>query len=385
VLDNGTGPLYCPINGSDSKYISETTTYTVTVTGPGGTATANVMVTFDSSTTPTVSIAASPATINPGESSTLTWQSYFATTASIDNNIGIVPVNGNKTVSPVKTTTYKITVSDSVSTASATATVIVVGTGPTVSISASPATIVNGGSSTLTWTTTNAATTSIDNGIGVVPVNGSVSVSPTATTTYTIMATGAGGSASLSVKVTVEAAPPTITFGATPEYIAPNGSSTLTWTTKDATSVYIDQGIGAVDLSGSKAVTPTNETTYILTATGPGGTAIAIVAVKMLDAYLQTTIWGGMKVAMLAGNVNQVAAQFSDQTRDKYSQIFTAIVNQLPQIALEMREIEPVYFEEYGAKFRIKRTEEIEGVIYDITYYIYFVQEEDGSWKILNY
>lgn len=46
---------------------------------------------------------------------------------------------------------------------------------------------------------------------------------------------------------------------------------------------------------------------------------------------------------------------------------------------------EPVHCEEYGAKFRIKRTERIEGVTCDITYCIYFGQEEDGSWKILNY
>ena len=50
-----------------------------------------------------------------------------------------------------------------------------------------------------------------------------------------------------------------------------------------------------------------------------------------------------------------------------------------------MREIETIYFEQFGTKFRIKRLEVIESVTYDITYYINFVQEEDGSWKILNY
>jgi hypothetical protein len=253
-----------------------------------------------------------------------------------------------------------------------------------VVISASPAIIVERGSSTLTWTTTNADSASIDNGIGAVPVNGSVSVSPMATTTYILTAIGPGGSNSTSVKVTVEKAPPTVSFSATPEFIPPGGSATLTWTTKEATSVSIDQGVGAVDLNGSLTVSPTVETIYTFTAIGPGGTATASATIKLLATHLNS-VWNGMKMAMLAGNINQAAAQFSDQTRDKYSQIFTAIADQLPQIALEMRDIEPVCFEEYGAKFRIKRTEEIEGVTYDITYYIYFVQEEDGSWKILNY
>jgi hypothetical protein len=92
-----------------------------------------------------------------------------------------------------------------------------------------------------------------------------------------------------------------------------------------------------------------------------------------------------MKFEMLNGNVAQVAGYFSEQTRERYASIFNAIPDQLPQIALGINDIEPVYFEEYGAKFRIKRTEVIEGITYDITYYIYFVQEEDGSWKILNY
>jgi hypothetical protein len=108
------------------------------------------------------------------------------------------------------------------------------------------------------------------------------------------------------------------------------------------------------------------------------------VTVKVLATHLNS-VWNGMKSEMLNGNIAQAAGYFSEQTRERYSSIFNAIADQLPQIAQEMSDIEPVYFEEYGAKFRIKRSEEINGVGYDITYYIYFVQEEDGSWKILNY
>jgi YVTN family beta-propeller protein len=339
---------------------------------------------IDPSVPPTVSLSASPTSIQSGGTSTLSWTSTNSATAEIDHNVGAVPVSGSISVTPDATTTYTITVSNTAITATATAQVSVTSPPPTVTFSASPATIIVGGSSTLTWATTNAVSATIDNGVGSVPVNGSVSVSPTMTTTYTLTATGAGGSASVSVKVTVQEPPPTVTLFADPEYIPPNGSSTLTWTTKNATSASIDQGIGAVELNGSLAVSPTSGTTYTLTATGPGGSTSTSVTIKILEATLRG-VWSDMKTAMQDGNISLATGYFSDQTRDKYSQIFTAIADQLPQIAQGMRDIEPVYFEEYGAKFRIKRAEEINGVVYDITYYIYFVQEEDGSWKILNY
>jgi hypothetical protein len=339
---------------------------------------------IDPAVPPTVSLSASPATIQAGSTATLSWTSTTAAPAEIDNNVGAVSVSGSKTVTPNTTTTYSITVSNTVLTATATAQVTVNSPPPTVAISASPATIVSGGSSTLTWTTTNTSTASIDNGVGAVPVNGAVSVSPTATTTYTITATGAGGSASVSVKVTVEAALPTITFSATPDTIPPGGSSTLAWTTTDATSASIDNGIGAVDLSGSRAVSPTSETTYILTVIGPGETATASVTVKMLDAHLRA-IWNGMKNAMINGNITQAASFFDDETKTNYLEIFNTIPNQLPQLAADMRDIESVYFEENGAQFRIKRIEILAGNDYDVTYYIYFARGEDGVWRILKY
>jgi YVTN family beta-propeller protein len=377
ALENGTYTI-TPSNGSN-VFSPQNVTVTVNQSLAG-----KIFAVIDTSIAPTVTLQASPVTIMAGSTAILSWTSTNAATAVIDNGVDNVPINGSITVTPTATTTYKITVSNTVLTGVATAKVTVIGTVPTVTIAAMPATIQAGGSSTLTWTSTNATSASLDNGIGTVPVNGSRVVTPAATTTFKITVTGTGGSVNASVTVSISEPPPTVTITASPDTIPPGGSSTLTWTAANATSVSIDQGIGNVQLNGSLAVTPAVETIYTITATGNGGTSTASVTVKMLDSLLRG-VWNGMKTAMLAGNVNQIAAQFSDQTRAKYSEIFTAIADQLPQIAQEMMEIEPVYFEEFGAKFRIKRTEVIEGITYDITYYIYFVQEEDGSWKILNY
>ncbi len=154
-------------------------------------------------------------------------------------------------------------------------------TEPMVSISANPETIQTGGSSTLTWSSTDANSCVIEPGIGSVPVNGSTTISPAETTTYTITATGPGGTATDSVTVTVTHPLPTVSISANPETVMTGESSILTWTSTNADSATIDQGIGSVPVNGSTSVSPTETTTYTITATGPGGTATdsAIVTV----------------------------------------------------------------------------------------------------------
>lgn len=57
---------------------------------------------------PTASLTASPDTISPGQSSTLTWQTTLSTDVSIDG-IGAVQPSGSQQVSPAQTTTYTLT------------------------------------------------------------------------------------------------------------------------------------------------------------------------------------------------------------------------------------------------------------------------------------
>jgi hypothetical protein len=139
-----------------------------------------------------------------------------------------------------------------------------------------------------------------------------------------------------------------------------------------------------VDLSGSRAVSPTSETTYILTVIGPGGTATASVTVKMLDAHLRA-IWNGMKNALAGQNIEDAVGYFLSDTQQDYRGIFTALTATISSIASGMQEIEPVYFEEGGAQYRIKRREVIQGNEHDITYYIYFMEDENGNWKIFRF
>jgi len=75
---------------------------------------------------------------------------------------------------------------------------------------------------------------------------------------------------------------PTASLTASPNSIQRGQSTTLTWETSGATDVSID-GIGAVQASGSQQATPTESTTYTLTAKGAGGSQQATARVTLTE------------------------------------------------------------------------------------------------------
>ncbi|MEA3224054.1 MAG: PKD domain-containing protein [Thermodesulfobacteriota bacterium] len=153
---------------------------------------------------------------------------------------------------------------------------------PTVSIEAAPLSVISGEPTTLSWTSTYADFVSIDQGIGGVGTNGSMIISPTETITYTITATGPGGSATDSVTVTVYTSIPEVNISASPGTISQGGSAILTWASSNASSAFINQGIGEVSLSGSIEVSPLATTTYTIMVTGPLGAASAKTDIMVL-------------------------------------------------------------------------------------------------------
>jgi peptidoglycan-associated lipoprotein len=74
-------------------------------------------------------------------------------------------------------------------------------------------------------------------------------------------------------------AAPTASLTASPETIDKGQSSTLTWQTTNATDVSLDST--AVQANGSQQVSPTESTTYTLTAKGAGGTQSATARVTV--------------------------------------------------------------------------------------------------------
>ncbi|MCI5193972.1 MAG: hypothetical protein D3915_12750 [Candidatus Electrothrix sp. AU1_5] len=94
----------------------------------------------------------------------------------------------------------------------------------------------------------------------------------------------AGGTTTdtVTAEVTEPAPAPTVSLSAAPTSITAGNSATLSWTSSNADSVSIDNGIGTVDPSGSVSVTPSATTTYTITAAGPGGTATNTATVEVL-------------------------------------------------------------------------------------------------------
>ena len=92
-----------------------------------------------------------------------------------------------------------------------------------------------------------------------------------------------GASITVEVRKRSSVQPPEVTFSANPPTIILRESSTLTWTTTNADSVTIDQGVGQVNLSGSMNVSPSRTTTYTITAQGSGETVTALTQVVVIN------------------------------------------------------------------------------------------------------
>src|ERR1051326_611340 len=60
---------------------------------------------------PTATLAANPAVIQPGQTTTLTWQTDNANDISIEG-LGMVPSSGSKSVTPRASTTYTLSAKD---------------------------------------------------------------------------------------------------------------------------------------------------------------------------------------------------------------------------------------------------------------------------------
>src|SRR3989338_6909277 len=264
-------------SGSFTVFPSGTTTYTLTVKGSGGTATCKTTVVVQSPV-PSCVISANPNSVQHGGSSTLTWSSKNATSASINQGIGGVALAGSTVVSNLTSTkTYTMTVTGPGGTANCQTTITVQQQeAPSCTLTTNLSSIQYGGSFTLSWSSSNATSASLNQGIGSVGVNGTYVVSNLfTTTTYTLTVTGPGGTANCQTFVTVQQQPdaPSCTISANPNSVQHGGSSTLNWSSSNATSATLSS-YGSVSLNGSQTVNNiTSNSTYTLTVTGPGVTA----------------------------------------------------------------------------------------------------------------
>ncbi|MCZ2078840.1 MAG: LamG domain-containing protein [Bryobacterales bacterium] len=122
------------VTGATSENVTPTatTTYTLTATNTAGSTTATATVTVKAAASKPVisSFTATPASINSGGTSTLSWSVSGATSLSINQGVGTVTGATSENVTPTATTTYTLTATNTAGSTTATATVTVKAAAP---------------------------------------------------------------------------------------------------------------------------------------------------------------------------------------------------------------------------------------------------------------
>jgi hypothetical protein len=113
-------------------------------------------------------------------------------------------------------------------------------------------------------------------------------------------------------------------------------------------------------------------------------TLVNVLSREEMDALL-TSKWEGMRVALVNQNIDEAVNYFAEESRQLYSEIFAALNAQLPQIVQEMQDIQLIYSQNNISKYRIGKNESYGGQALSIAYYIYFIVDRDGIWRIYKF
>lgn len=280
-IDQGVGAVGA--SGSRSVCPTATTNYTLSASGPGGSLSPEPTATIRVETpAPTGGLSADPHEIDPGECSTLRWNTTDATGISLNPGIGSVDVGGSRDVCPSATTTYTLTATGPGGllgpAPAVTVTVRRQAQAPRGTLTATAENIRAQECTTLIWNITDATSRSISPGFGLVPASGTATVCPYVTTTYTLSAAGPGGSLDPEATVTITVrnwGVPTGSFAVSPPVVDRGECATLTWKTTEAQKASIGPGIGRVAPNGSMEVCPTSSVRYEFEAWNPSGSYLS--------------------------------------------------------------------------------------------------------------
>ncbi len=379
-------------------------TYTLTATGPGGTATASATVVVVHPA-PIVEISLTPDTIGSDEVSILSWHTSHSDTCVIEPDIGSVEPVGLKAVAPLETTTYTITATGPGGTTAASATVAVRSPmrieitspfdGETIY---RPDVMVQG-----TYTNTTGVETGITVNGQVAMVYGNrfvVNHVPLEEGLNTITATAMDINGNThTAEATVSAAIPehhlsvfaNIESGSAPQAITVSTDGTFSvqdavfshtgispdefveLTPDEYQAAFTQEGIAFITAEATHAATTYRDTI-----------GIVIVDKIKVDALLRQK-WTDMKTHMAAGDVARAVLYFDEGKKGLYEEIFSALLDRLPQIAGDMQDISLISIDGQSARYRIRRVETHNTGTYTVTYYVYFIKDEAGIWKIYRF
>lgn len=158
-----------------------------------------------------------------------------------------------------------------------------------------PATVVQGESSQLRWTSVGNVSRCAVSGVpgisGPQPAFGNITVNSNNSLQAVVSCTGSfngmrdGDSDTATLTVLDSNPPPTVNAGFSPDAIFLGQSSTLSWSSTNATSCSDNSGLNVSGTSGSISVTPSNTITVTITCNGPGGSASDSATVNVSASF----------------------------------------------------------------------------------------------------
>jgi len=117
---------------------------------------------------------------------------------------------------------------------------------------------------------------------------------------------------------------PTISLSANPASVEHGQCATLTWSSTNASTVSIDQGVGQVDPSGSKEVCPLSSTQFTITAAGEHGSKEASTTVEVAELAAAVVIFPEAALfesgkSALKPEGKQKIEEYREQAKDQLS------------------------------------------------------------------
>lgn len=272
-----------------------------------------------------VAFTANPASIEVGQSSNLSWNVRGASNVVITDEEDNEVVNTDEGTGSIEVTpdtegghTYTLSATNSNGTNTSTTVVTVTAsTGPVINtFTATPLTIAVGEDSVLEWDVSGANSIVITDQDDAEVVDSpeasgthTVTLDAEGTYTYTLTAENSGGTVTrdVSILVTSEAdtLPVIVAFAATPATIVSGDISTLEWEVSNFDSLVItdedDNEVAApTEATGSLTVSPTENTTYTLTATNATGQREMTTTVTVNEATPPTV--SGLTAEIVPGS-----------------------------------------------------------------------------------
>jgi hypothetical protein len=108
--------------------------------------------------------------------------------------------------------------------------------------------------------------------------------------------------------------------------------------------------------------------------------AILVMDGTELDALLQAK-WNGMRQRLAQNDIDGAVSYFTGYTKESYREMFNILSESLVQIEQELNDIQFIEMMQNSAIYDIKITRDG----YDYSFYLLFVKDEDGLWKIRSF